>query len=370
MSDLLFSKLIPGGNATILLHEPAIPFGSLPHIAKRLMDPMHIQAEQVGALYARGQSIPQLEMMGGEFCVNATRAATLILHAMGLLASVPVSGATVAAGLPYSADALDADGKAQAWQGRLLVSGMPEPVEVLACEDARTLALYLAERSATHGGRPAPGRAAHEGKGQAAPSAPAADRAAPALPVEDWQDALPASLYCAARVACAPDQISCREIGQGVCLVRMPGMSHLLIDADTHPRPSLEDSLWKQAAASWRVRCGLDRAPASGVVWHERQGKSHRIWPAVEVRASGSEHMETACGSASLALALWEQKKSLRESGITVSCPYPALDIIQPSGESLLVFLEFPQEADATPFPASAWIAGPVQLAALGRAFI
>jgi hypothetical protein len=240
---------------------------------------------------------------------------------------------------------------------------MPEPVDVLACEDARSLALYIASQE---GKTPAPARATPGTAGTTATG----QNASPDDSGQAWQDRLPASLYCAARVDCAYPAITFQEMGDGVCLVRMPGMSHLLVDAERHPLPSMEPRQWKQASASWRAACGLDHAPASGVVWHQRQGRSHRIWPAVEVRASGSEHMETACGSASLALALYEQRRSLKESGITVSCPFPALDIIQPSGESLLVFLEFAHGAKAAASPSSAWIAGPVTLAALGRAFL
>ena len=360
MSELLFSKIIPGGNATVILHEPVIPLGSLAQIAKRLMDPMHVQAEQVGALYVGGQSVPHLEMMGGEFCVNATRAATLVLAGMEVLrpVAVPHCAAPLSQRQPDAEGAFitEPDDSAGAWEGEVLVSGMPDPVRVLACRDARTLALYLGRHSVlcapASGGRPGAG----EG------------RTEPPVPLDSWQDNLPSSLYCATRVDCSQAGVHCREIQDGVCLVRLPGMAHVLVDADLHPLPGMERYAWQQASAAWRSACGISRAPASGVVWYKRQGKSLRIWPAVEVRASGSEHMETACGSASLALALWEQTSATARSGIRVPCPYPALDIIQPSGESLLVFLEF--SGGAGTFPSSAWIAGPVQLAAHGRAYV
>lgn len=381
MPELFFSKITPGGNSTILLHEPVIPLGSLGHVAKRLMDPMHIQAEQVGALYIADQSVPQLEMMGGEFCVNATRAAALLLAGMGMLQAVPVPDMPEPPAVFAFEDeeGLPEFGR-KAWAGEILVSGMPEAVRVLACSDARTLALCLGRHkeigvasqsveSVEKTGCESEGSARQSG-GTAVPAA-SETRAAIASSRESnsaWPSNLPPSMYCAARVDCSLSGTACHEPREGVCIVRMPGMVHVLIDAEIHPLPSMTGAVWRKAAAAWREACGIAHAPASGVVWHKKLGKSFRIWPAVQVRASASEHMETACGSASLALALWEQAKTAARSGISVPFPMPALDVVQPSGESLLVFLEFAPGASIS--PASAWIAGPAHLVAQGRAYI
>jgi diaminopimelate epimerase len=47
------------------------------------MDTQHIGGEQVG--YVRLDGVPRLDMMGGEFCLNATRAFASVLDSLGLL---------------------------------------------------------------------------------------------------------------------------------------------------------------------------------------------------------------------------------------------------------------------------------------------
>ena len=308
MRAFSFSKLIPGGNPTIILRDPELADDELAAVSALLMEPLHIGAEQVGALFstpAGSASPPRLRMMGGEFCVNATRAAAMLLAVDGRL--MPMSG---------SEDA------APVWGGEIMVSGMDAAVHVMASPD--TAALAAAARTCS--GPP--------------PVSPAQGPGGVPL------------LFCAARVTCSADAVHCEAVRPGVTLVRMPGMSHLLLDTASHPLPALSGGAWKDQSALWRASCGLAGEPASGVIWFRREERAFRIWPAVEVRATHSEHLETACGSASLALALSEWRQS---------SPEP-VGIIQPSGETLQVF------------PASlhgqAWISGPVRLAAQGTAYV
>ena len=302
-----FSKLIPGGNPTIILHDPALTDGELAAVSARLMEPLHIGAEQVGALFsatAGSSSPPRLRMMGGEFCVNATRAAAMLLAVSGGLTQLPAC-----------------EEATPVWGGELMVSGMDRPVFILVSPD--DAALLAAARACS--GPPAPG-------------APLAAPASGPL------------LFCAAQVDCAAPGVRCEDARPGVTLVRMPGMSHLLVDTASHPLPAL--SAWKDGSAHWRESCGLAEEPASGVIWFRREGPAFRIWPAVEVKATHSEHLETACGSASLALALNNWRHS----------PPEPTGIIQPSGEILRVF--------PASIPGRAWIAGPVRLAAQGTAYV
>lgn len=339
MNSLFFSKLIPGGNPTIILHEPDIKEGALGGVAARIMDPMHLQAEQAGALYANGMELPLLEMMGGEFCVNATRAAAFLLAGMGRLRQLSLPEATNDAeesALP----AREPQG-GRAWTGRMRVSGMPEALDLLVCSDEKLLRHCFVNRQAVFYEQ-TDGCAARQGPQGAF----------------HWPDFMPSLLFCAARTDCSPSAVSCRDMEEGVSLVSMPGMQHILVDADLHPMPDVEGGEWRKAAAAWRKKCGIAGLPASGVVWRrKRQGRYH-IWPAVEVLASSSEHLESACGSASLALAL-----SLRK---TEGGSDPLMEIAQPSGQSLLVFLEREENAP----PSAAWVAGPVRLAAQGRVFL
>ena len=78
-----FWKLTPGGNPTILLPARDIPAEHRVSVARAVMSPLHIGAEQVG--YITLEDTPRLDMMGGEFCLNATRAFALVLAREGLL---------------------------------------------------------------------------------------------------------------------------------------------------------------------------------------------------------------------------------------------------------------------------------------------
>lgn len=326
MSSFSFSKLIPGGNATIILTDPDMEPACLPAVSARLMDPMHIQAEQVGALYGAGlapaalpgvqSDLPHLQMMGGEFCVNATRSAALLLARQG---------AFVRLNLPES--------RHEAWTGALTVSGMDGPVPTLAASDAESLEEAL--------------RVVSAGSVRA---------------TSEKNVSVPATatlLYCAARIDCAAPGVSCVEQDPGVTLVTMPGIQHLLVDIALNSLPDLLSPAWKATSAVWRARCGLAGSPASGVIWYEHLDKGYRIWPAVEVAATGSEHLETACGSASLAMALMHR---LTNGGAGDKKTPAAADILQPSGETLRVFME--------PRSDRAWIAGPVHLVVQGTAYL
>jgi hypothetical protein len=140
---------------------------------------------------------------------------------------------------------------------------------------------------------------------------------------------------------------------------------------------------WRAGSADLRLRAGIANAPASGVVWYEPQGDAYRITPAVEVKATNSEHLETACGSASLALALLRATvlgapEGSPLSGIRPPAPCPEdqapLSVIQPSGETLKVTLVRDRSPDGdTPdphFPTHAWVSGQVSLLAEGLAYL
>lgn len=78
-----FWKVTPGGNPTILLRAEDVPAPRRAFVANAVMDAQHIGGEQVG--YVRLEGIPRLDMMGGEFCLNATRAFASVLDSLGLL---------------------------------------------------------------------------------------------------------------------------------------------------------------------------------------------------------------------------------------------------------------------------------------------
>lgn len=268
MRTLRFYKAVPGGNPTILVLDPVAPHERAP-LSRILMDAGHLQAEQVGFLDLGARPV-RLDMMGGEFCGNACRAAAAVMAREG-------------AGLASVQGDLC---------GELSVSGAGRPVRVRVCGDS---GICWAEM-------PLPG-----------------------MPGEGVS-----------------------ELGPGIGLVRLPGITHLCLDEALHPFP--ED--YTRVSSSHRARFGLD-GEAVGCIWF-RMGDPCSIKPVVWVRSTDSTHYETGCGSGSLALALWLG----RGQKFPMSLP-----VLQPSGNSVGVLLE---EDEGGP---RAWIHGPVALVARGEAF-
>lgn len=99
-----FWKITPGGNPTVLLETRAVPCALRVRAAAEIMNPLHLGGEQVGFVRfaSATEPTPRLDMMGGEFCLNATRAFAALLAREGYLTasgpnrwsdSVEVSGA-------------------------------------------------------------------------------------------------------------------------------------------------------------------------------------------------------------------------------------------------------------------------------------
>jgi hypothetical protein len=252
---------------------------------------------------------PHLQMMGGEFCVNATRSAALLLARAGKLRPV---------------------GTEDCLGGQITVSGAIAPVDVLAgtAEEAllRALSGDRETRRTTAAGFP---------------------------PTEETR------LFCAARMPCGAGSTKILPAGPGLHLVHIPGICHLLVDAQSRPMPRN----WQAGSADLRLQAGIANAPASGVVWYERQADAYRITPAVEVKATSSEHLETACGSASMAMALLHETVLGAPGG--TGAP---LSVLQPSGETLKVTLiPSPDKPGTNPrLPVHAWVSGQVSLVAEG----
>ena len=359
MPALFFSKVVPGGNPTLILHEPKVKADSLGSLSAKLMHPMHLQAEQVGALYQAGRDVPFLAMMGGEFCVNATRSAAMLLAGMGRLRAFMPVPIEKPQGYLFSETGTNRRQKRLCWRGSILVSGMPDPLEVLVCPDEESFRACIEPGNTPPDAASAP--AEQSGAGSPVTDAPTGPRGDSLF----WPEEMPTTLYSAARVACPPSSIFFRDLDEGLCLVHMPGMAHLLVDAERHGLPDITNEGWKEASASWRGRCGISDAPASGVVWFRKEHGRYSLWPAVEVRASASEHMETACGSASLALALMERRNKSSE-GTTCAA---AVEITQPSGQNLLIALP-PDKGQNESASATAWIGGETRLVAQGNAYL
>jgi hypothetical protein len=114
MPKLRFVKISPSGNPTLLLEAGQVEAPQRAALASILMSPLHLGAEQVGFVDWRNPS-PRLEMMGGEFCLNAVRALAYEMLRRGRF-------------LPLQKSA-DLFGLAQC-------SGLPGAVQVRVCKNA------------------------------------------------------------------------------------------------------------------------------------------------------------------------------------------------------------------------------------------
>lgn len=75
MTELDFVKINPAGNVTVIILD-RVPRSTHGEISRQIMDPCGLGAEQVGFVGEpeRLDSVARLQMMGGEFCGNASRA--------------------------------------------------------------------------------------------------------------------------------------------------------------------------------------------------------------------------------------------------------------------------------------------------------
>lgn len=290
MRTLPFFKYSPSGNITILVPDLSLSPAERARCASLLMRPGHVHAEQVGYTDLACDP-PRLEMMGEEFCVNACRAAAALLHAEGRLR------------LPSPPEGFvrpDPDRPDPDWRyGLLQCSGISRPLAVRA----KTIVAADADKPA-------------------APREAGVCLSLPALP-------------------------DVENPAEGIHRVRLPGISHLILDAALHPVPAD----WLNAAAMLRRAFDLENEEAVGCLWLEN-GIAARLTPVVWVRATNAAQQETACGSGSLACAV----HLLRGAG--------RIEILQPGGDALEVIIQ--EQAGSF----QAWISGRVECVAKGAAFV
>lgn len=266
-----FWKMTPGGNPTILLKAEDIPAEKRAVVANAVMDQQHIGAEQVG--YVRFEGTPRLDMMGGEFCLNATRSFALLLAEKNLLSH-------------------DEEGM----YGNVEVSGVSGEVSV---------------RVSFH------------------------------------ENALPFAEACL-HFTSLPEPEECPG---NVTLIRVPGIAHIL-QTGAMPSPEALPAFCEKQ----RNECRVAQEEAVGHLWldgtqtffeEQKAGLSPVVW----VRDTGSLCRETACGSGTLASALFFHARygTLRSR------------IVQPSGCTLSVRME--QHDSGW----DVWVGGPVRMTARGE---
>lgn len=113
--------------------------------------------------------------------------------------------------------------------------------------------------------------------------------------------------------------ISFEKKARDEVLAGMSGISHLFLKTDMFPSAADAPKL----AAKYFLKHGLDKEPASGVVWWRKKRNIAEIMPFVQVPEAGTAMLESACGSASMCLSL------LLDS--------PTCLIRQPSGDILQI---------------------------------
>ena len=105
MRCLPFFKYSPSGNMTILLEAELSPAERVA-ACNEVIHAAHLAAEQAGVIDLHGAT-PRLDMMGGEFCVNATRAFAALLAVRGKLIqgeSGILTGSVVSSGAAHPLD--------------------------------------------------------------------------------------------------------------------------------------------------------------------------------------------------------------------------------------------------------------------------
>lgn len=259
-----FWKITPGGNPTVLLRAEDVPPALRADAAAELMSDQHLGCEQVGFI-SPGEpdgELPRLDMMGGEFCLNATRAFAALLARRGRLSPAPGRR-----GLP------------SALAGTVSVSGAETPVAVTVT--------------------PAPS------------SSPNPDRCT-------------ASATLDLAVPPRPETLD-----DGTTLVRLPGIVHLILCGGRAGTPPAPEDL-EETCADLRHRHDLEHEEAVGCLWLDTDGPTPVMLPAVWVRATRTLCRESACGSGTLACALFLARRDGRRRA----------DILQPSGSCLTVHQE------------------------------
>lgn len=119
-------------------------------------------------------------------------------------------------------------------------------------------------------------------------------------------------------------------------IVHLDGIDHLLLDETDHPQSAEHNTAQASTAAREILdQCGLLQSVAAGCIWyqHDIATGACSITPFVHVRETQSLYAETACGSGTLAMALYlagmtQGATPQNESTVT-------LHVLQPSGMTI-----------------------------------
>lgn len=334
MDIISFSKYSPCGNMTVFMPQSAL--GAEYNAARRaalcaeVIAEHHVGAEQAGLIDCDA-AMPVLDMMGGEFCLNASRAFAVELFVQGKLAPVDL-------GVEHDAQA--AGQKQQIYGGTITVSGCDTPLSV------RVLAQDVSIFNAA---------------------------------VRLQEKAMP----------------RCERVAEGIFCVYLQGITHLVLDAALHAVPRNSEEAWTRcmelmsrynlqncdaAGCIWLQEVAATQAekqaPKQGAgktaECAEEAPLCHRnIVPYVWVKATKSLCAESSCGSGTVAAfcvcrALGNTEKSLafRQNGGEILTITEG-ESIAPQGQMTAPALSASQLSTL-----DIWVSGTVRLVARGELFV
>lgn len=293
MRILPFVKLSPCGNTTVLIRNAPLSPSERALAAAEMIAPGHLAAEQAGFVDTN-RDFPRMDMMGGEFCLNASHALAVQLLREGRLHPLKT-----ASGFGWH-------------EGLASISGMDTPVFLRARRLDPTDALM---------GNHTENR------------------------------------FEASTLLDLPEKPEINMVKTGIWLVRLPGIAHLVLDAEQHPLSCRQSSSFEETTTQLFEHSGLMEEAAAGCIWlHRYNPDEPRITPFVRVRATNTTCAETACGSGTLAAAMicWLHTEPR------------TLALRQPGGEDLTVI-------PASSNHSEGWavrVSGPVQVLAQGDVFV
>ncbi|SHN49718.1 hypothetical protein [Desulfovibrio litoralis] len=304
MRILKFYKFLPGGNSTILIEDQGFSDKERVMIADELMKADRLCAEQVGFISFGGNGVePKIEMMGGEFCGNACRTFGALLALKHKLKP----DSTTIDFLSSYADRFDS------LSGTLLSSGIDTAIEVKIFLDKNEPSLYTSE-------------------------------------VFICLDLSEAPVF----------KNGVKYLDKGAFLIELNGIVHLILDQEIYKKYDAKGQEIDliQEAEKLRARFNLNDYTAVGVIWADLNIENCEITPVIWVKTMNTAHLETACASGSLALALYHYynlQKNI-DSGLN-------FNIIQPSFSVLKIFLSVETGLKA-------WLGGEVKFIAAGECFL
>lgn len=159
----------------------------------------------------------------------------------------------------------------------------------------------------------------------------------------------------------------CETLAEGIVLVRLQGIVHVLVDNTLHPL----SADWQQDAARIRQRFELEQYEAVGCIWWQHAGQAVNMQPIVWVRDLGSACFESSCGSGSMAYALYRYSRTADQhkgqQATDQAAPYAEghYTLLQPSGVPLHICCQQGQQHGLT-----VRISGPVSIVAEGTVYL